>query len=193
MSAAKPWGKVYSHCLRPSTERRKAWEMSSLPELSVSSRPASRPADSPCITVDHSAAGEWCWGRSTKSPTSWLRWGSRSADFQCIGLIVLSSLVALCVQYRTLRDDILWFCGVIGNATKFYVRQRYQTELVLGGRPILRCLILCMNVDARCLLTTVCPAQKPTKTLNLAVVQVCPVLNPQKRNHLLAWELNCSF
>jgi len=26
---------------------------------------------------------------------------------QYIGLIVLSSLVALCVQYRTLRDDIL--------------------------------------------------------------------------------------
>jgi hypothetical protein len=53
--------------------------MSSLPELSVPTR-ASRPADSACPTVEHSAAGEWCRGRSTKTPTSWLRWGSRSAD-----------------------------------------------------------------------------------------------------------------
>ena len=107
-----------------------------------------------------------------------------------MGLIVLSSLVALCVQYRTLRDDTLWFCGVIGNATKFYVRQRYQTEQVLGGRPRLRCLILCAKVDARCSLSTVCPAQKQIKTLNLPVVQVCPVLNPQIGNHLLVSVLN---
>jgi len=109
---------------------------------------------------------------------------------QYMGLIISSSLEALCVQYRTLRDDTLWFCGVIGNATKFYVRQRYQTEQVLGGRPRLRCLTLCMKVDARCLLSTVCPAQKQIKTFNLPVAQVCPVLNPQVGNHLLVWVLN---
>jgi len=133
--------------------------MSSLPELSVPTRSASRPADSPLPTVEHSAAGEWCRGRSTKTPTSRLCWGSRSADS------TLSSLAALYVQYRTLRDDTLWFCGVIGNATKFHFRQRYQTEQVMGGRPRLPCIILCMKVDARCSLTTVCPAQKQTKPL----------------------------
>jgi len=40
----------------------------------------SRPVDSPCPTDDHPAAGEWCRGRSTKTPTSLLRWGSRLAD-----------------------------------------------------------------------------------------------------------------
>ena len=84
--------------------------------------------------------------------------------FYVWGSVILSSLAALCVQYRTLREDTLWFCGVIGNATKFYVRQRYQTEQVLGGRPRLRCLILCMIVDARYFLATVCPAQKQRKS-----------------------------
>ena len=56
--------------------------LSSLPELSAAIRAASRPADSAACppTVEHSAAGEWCRGRSTKTPTSWLRWGSRLAD-----------------------------------------------------------------------------------------------------------------
>jgi hypothetical protein len=76
-----------------------------------------------------------------------------------------SSLAALYVQYRTLRDDTLWVCGVIGNATKSHFRQRYQTGKVLGGRPRLPCIILCMKVDARCSLTTVCPAQKQIKPL----------------------------
>merc|ERR1712083_761831 len=50
-----------------------------------------------------------------------------------------STLGAIYVQYRALRDG---FCGVIANATKFYVCERYQTQQGLEGRPILLCLIL---------------------------------------------------
>jgi len=61
--------------------------LSSLPELSAAIRAASRPADSAaCPTVEHSAVEEWCRGRSTKTPTSWLRWGSRLAD-STLGLL----------------------------------------------------------------------------------------------------------
>ena len=58
--------------------------MSSLPELSVFTQ-ASGPTDSPCRTesAEHSAAGEWCRGRSTKTPTNA---GAAFWLIQCVGV-----------------------------------------------------------------------------------------------------------
>lgn len=79
--------------------------------------------------------GGWCWGRSTRSPSTRWSWVQPA----CLFLGGDSTLGAIYVQYRALRDG---FCGVIANATKFYVCERYQTQQGLGGRPILLCLIL---------------------------------------------------
>jgi len=85
----------------------------------------------------------WCRGRSTKTPTSW---GSRLADSACC---------------------LLWGPYALLEMLPNFISDRgIQAKQVLGGRPTLcRLVIPCVKVDARCLLTNVCPAQKQIKPL----------------------------